>query len=97
MQHIILSLHSSDIGFKDFIKRYKDYTKEPYSFLLNDAIFSSDNPLRFRNNLLQKLVLVRKSKQLMTKSSKTKLNMIWTNKLPRFQHYHQEMLAKINF
>ena len=27
----------SDIDFKDFIKIYKKYTKEPYSFLVNDT------------------------------------------------------------
>ena len=48
----IVSNHSSDIDFKDFMKLYKDYTKEPYSFLVNDAILSSDNPLRIRKNLL---------------------------------------------
>ena len=48
----IASNHSSDIDFKDFMKLYKDYTKEPYSFLVNDAILSSDNPLRIRKNLL---------------------------------------------
>ena len=32
----IASNHSSDIDFKDFTKLYKDYTKEPYSFLVND-------------------------------------------------------------
>ena len=32
----IASNHSSDIDFKDFMKLYKDYTKEPYSFLVND-------------------------------------------------------------
>ena len=42
--------HSSE--FKDFMKLYKDYTKKPFSFLVNDTNFSSDNPLRFRNNLL---------------------------------------------
>ena len=42
----------SDIDFKDFMKLYKDYNKEPYSFLLNDTTLSSDNPLRFRKNLL---------------------------------------------
>ena len=26
----------SGTDFKDFIKPYKDYTKEPYSFLVND-------------------------------------------------------------
>ena len=31
---------------------YKDHTKEPYSFLVNDTILSSDTPLRFRKNLL---------------------------------------------
>ena len=29
--------HSSDIYFKDFMKLYKDYTKEKYSFLVNDT------------------------------------------------------------
>ena len=48
----IASNHSSDIYFKDFIKLSKDYTKEPYSFSVNDTTFSSDNPLRFRKNLL---------------------------------------------
>ena len=45
--------HSSDIDFKDFMKIYKKYTKEPYSFLVNDTTLSSDDPLRFRNNLLR--------------------------------------------
>ena len=31
--------HSSDIDFKDFMKIYKKYTKEPYSFLVNDTIY----------------------------------------------------------
>ena len=47
----IASNHLSDIDFKDFMKLYKDYTKEPYSFLVNNTILSSDNPLRFRKNL----------------------------------------------
>ena len=36
----ILSNHLSDIDFKDFMKLYKDYTREPYSSLVNDATFS---------------------------------------------------------
>ena len=48
----IASNHSSHIHFKDFIKLYKDYTKEPYSFLVIDTKLSSDKPLRFRKNLL---------------------------------------------
>ena len=49
----ITSNHSSDIDFKDFVKICKEYTTEPYSFSMNDTTFSSDNPLRFRKNLLQ--------------------------------------------
>ena len=29
--------HSSDIDFKDFMKLYKDYTKELYPFLENNT------------------------------------------------------------
>ena len=45
------SNHLSDIDFKNFMKIYKDYTKEPYSFLVNNTSLSSDNTLRFRKNL----------------------------------------------
>ena len=51
LQQIALN-HSSDIDFKDFVKIYKKYTKEPYSFLVNDTTLPSYNPLRFRKNLL---------------------------------------------
>ena len=40
------------IEFKDFMKACKGYTKEPFSFLVNDATLPSDNPLRFRKKLL---------------------------------------------
>ena len=33
----IASNHLSDIDFTNFMKLYKDYTKEPYSFLVNDT------------------------------------------------------------
>ena len=52
LQQIALN-HSSDIDFKDFIKIYKKCTVEPYSFLVNDATLPSDDPLRFRKNLLK--------------------------------------------
>ena len=49
-QQIALN-HSSDTDFKDFMKIYKECTKEPYSFLVNDTTLQSDNPLRLRYNL----------------------------------------------
>ena len=50
LQQIAIN-HSSDIDFKDFVKIYKKCTDEPYSFLVNDTMLASDNPLRFRKNL----------------------------------------------
>ena len=44
----ILYNHSSDL---DHMNLYRKYTTEPYSFLVIDATYESDNPLRFRKNL----------------------------------------------
>ena len=52
LQQIALN-HSSDTDFKDFIKIYKTCISEPYSFLVNDTTLLSDNPLRYRKNLLK--------------------------------------------
>ena len=43
--------YSSDTDFKDFMKIYKKCTAEAYSFLIDDTILPSDNPLRFGKNL----------------------------------------------
>ena len=42
LQQIAIN-HSSDTEFKGFIKIYKNCTKEPYSFLVNDTTLPSDN------------------------------------------------------
>ena len=34
------------------MKLYKQYTKEPNSYIVSNMTLSSDNPLRFRKNLL---------------------------------------------
>ena len=52
LQQIALN-HSSDIDFKDFMKIYKKYTKEQYSFLVNDTTIPSDDTLSFTKNLLR--------------------------------------------
>ena len=41
LQHIA-SYHLFDIDFKDFIKFYKDYNREPYSVLMRDTTLLSD-------------------------------------------------------
>ena len=51
LQQITLN-YSSDIDFKDFMRIFKKYTAEPFSFLVNDTTLPSDDPLGFRKNLL---------------------------------------------
>ena len=42
----IASNHSSHIEFKNFMRLYKDYTKESYLFSVNDNTLPLNNPLR---------------------------------------------------
>ena len=51
--HQIAVNHSSDIDFNDFMKIYKKCTAEKHYFLVNDSTLASNNPLRFRKNLLK--------------------------------------------
>ena len=44
--------HSADIDFNDFMRIYRECTREPYFFLAIDTTLSAGNPLRFRKNLL---------------------------------------------
>ena len=55
-KHVLLQIafnHSSDIDFNDFMNLYKKSTAKPYSYLVSDTTLASDNPLRFRKNLLE--------------------------------------------
>ena len=81
LQQIALN-HLSDIDFNDFMKIYKKCTTEPYSFLINDTTLPSDDPLRFRKNLLR----------LEMKN----YNMILIERLQKYQLYHQVKLISMN-
>ena len=48
----IASSHSYHIDFRDFMNLYRYCTKNQFSLLVNNKTLSSDNPLRFRNELL---------------------------------------------
>ena len=50
LQNIAIT-HSADIDYKDFMKIYRECTKEPYSFLTIDTTLPASDPLRFRKNL----------------------------------------------
>ena len=43
--------HSADIDYQDFIKIYRECTKEPYNVLTIDTKLPASGPLRFRKNL----------------------------------------------
>ena len=43
--------HSADINYGNFIKIYRECTKEPYTFLTIDTTLPASDPLRFRKNL----------------------------------------------
>ena len=48
--------HLSDNDFQNFINLCKKCTAKPYSFLVIDATLGSDNSLRFRKNLLKRIL-----------------------------------------
>ena len=54
LQQIAIN-NSSDIDCKDFMNLCKICTARPYSFLVNYTTLSSDNPVRFRWNLLERI------------------------------------------
>ena len=50
LQNIAIN-HSTDIDYQDFIKIYKECTKEPYNVLTKDTTLPASNLLRFRKNM----------------------------------------------
>ena len=56
---------------------------KPYTFLVIDATFASDNFLRFR-------------KKLMIRLEMKNCNIMLTEKQQKFQHYHLENLINMN-
>ena len=50
LQNIAIN-HSADIGYKDFLKIYREWSKKPYSFLTIDTTLPASDPLRFKTKL----------------------------------------------
>ena len=48
----IATNHSADIDYKDFVKIYRECTKEPLSFLTIDTTLPASDPPRFRKKLV---------------------------------------------
>ena len=52
-QQIALN-YSSDISTKELIQIHKKFTAEPYSFLVNDTMLTSDNLLMFKKDIFDR-------------------------------------------
>ena len=50
LQNIAIN-HSADIDYQDFMKIYRECTKESYNILTIDTTLPATNPLRFRKNV----------------------------------------------
>ena len=74
LQNIAIS-HSADIGYLDFIKIYRECTKEPYNFLTIDTKLPASDPLRFRKIYLI-LIKMTITDQMIKKLCEMKHNMI---------------------
>ena len=56
LQNIAIN-HSADIDYQDFIKLYRECTKELYyNFLTIDTTLPASDPLRFRKNLFDSYI-----------------------------------------
>ena len=49
LQNITIN-HSADIDYNDFVRFYREFTKEPYSFLTIDTTLPESDLQRFRKN-----------------------------------------------
>ena len=91
--------HSWDIDFQDFMNLYKKCTTKPYSFLVVDATLPSDNPLYFRNNLverIEKLIMtvddqVRDKKLQYIKRESAKISALSSGKIDEYKYLTGEV------
>ena len=54
LQNIAIN-HSAEIDYQDFIKIYRECTRERYNFLTIDTTLPASNSLRFRKSLFDSL------------------------------------------
>ena len=90
LQQSALNL-SSDIDFKNFSKIYKNCTAKPYYFLVNDTTLPSDNPLRFRKNVLQQSDQIRDEKlQYYINRENEKISALSSGKIDKYEYFNGE-------
>ena len=100
LQQIAINQSSDIVDIEDFMNIYKKilwifikYILQKNIFLVNDTTLSSDNPLRFRKNLLQ--WTYNKILAIDNQNEDEGYNMISTEKLQKYQPYHHEKFINI--
>ena len=68
--------HLADIDYKDFVKIYKNYRSEPYSFSTNDTLLPAGDPLRLRKNLFGFIIKMSLTEELKVLDDKNKANQV---------------------
>ena len=71
---------------------YKNSAK-PYYFLVKDTFIVSNNPIRFRLNLLER---IKKIMAMMIRLDITNYNTILRKNQQKYWHYHQRKLINMN-
>ena len=98
LQQIVFK-HFSDIDFQDFMNLYKKCTAKPYSFLIIDITLTSDNLLRFRKNIIeriQKLIMTTDDKlrdeklQYNINSEKVRISAASSRKIHKYEFFTGE-------
>ena len=56
LQNIAIN-HSADIDYKDFMKIYRECTREPFNILTTDTTLPASNPLKFRKKSFDSLLI----------------------------------------
>ena len=81
--------HSSDIDFKDFIKIFKKYTAEPYSFSGNYNLTKRQS---FKAQTESFRIIYNKTMTIEDQIKDENCNMILIERLQKYQPYHQVKL-----
>ena len=87
LQNIAMN-HSADIDYKDFMKIYRECTKEPYSFLTIDTTLPPSDLLRFKKNCssLIKMTVADQIKNLDRRINQNEAHMIKTGNHLKYLH-----------
>ena len=97
LQNIAIN-HSADIDYKDFIRIYRECTKEAFNFLTIDTTLPSSDSLRFRKNLFDQIKIL--NRKIMKNEAQydldrkaAKISVLSSNNLGKYEYSNGEDLV----